>query len=128
MFLAVGYFKDYDAISYSRNLNIEIKFEAKARQTHNFAFEVSYRGKPSGLASTRAKKWVHVVPLDERRMNCYEFDVETLRKRLRDVPSLWAGDRKASEIKLLPFLEATRMRTDQFEINIDWTLYQPYWK
>jgi len=128
MFLAVGYYKDYDCISFSRNLPLEIKFEEKARDTYNLALEVSYNGKPSGLTSTRAKKWVHIVPIDKERMSCYEFDVEALREVTRNFQTFWGGDGKKSEMKLLPLNEAEKIATKRFEFSIDWSAYQPYWE
>jgi len=126
MFLAIGRFKDYDGVSKSRAFSVEVKFEEKSRDTFNLAFEVSCNGKPSGLTTTRAKKWVHVIPIDERRMCCYEFDVEALRDKLRNARSVFGGDRNASEMKLLPLLEAREL-CQHFELEIDFEKYQPYW-
>jgi hypothetical protein len=127
MFLAVGYFKDYDSVSLSRQLKIEVKFEEKARDTLNLAFEVSYNGTTSGLAATKANTWVHVIPIDRERMSCLEFDVSTLREATRNLPSYWGGDGKRSELKLLPVSEAWKIATRKFELVVDWTGYLPYW-
>jgi hypothetical protein len=128
MFLAVGYFKDFDSVSLSRRFDIEIKFEEKARDTFNLAFEVSYRGQPSGLSATKARKWVHVIPIDRERLSCLEFDVDTLRCVTKNLASYWGGDGKKSEMKLLPINEATKIATRRFELSINWSAYQPYWE
>jgi hypothetical protein len=128
VFLAVGNFKDYDGVSLSRQLTIEIKFEEKARETFNLALEVSSFGKPSGLTTTKAMKWVHVVPIDTQRMAVFEFETETLRSCTKDFPTYWGGDGRRSEMKLLPVNKASQIASRNFEFSIDWAAYQPYWE
>lgn len=127
IFVPVGRFKGYDGISQSKVLCFETKFEKLARDTFNLCFEYWCKGKPSGLAATEAKKWVHVVPVDEQRLCCYEFDVETLRETLRNFPTYKGGDNNQSVFKLLPLFQAEKLTTSKFEISINWDEIKPYW-
>lgn len=127
IFVPVGYFKEYDGISQSKELTFETKFEAKARETFNLCFEHKYKGKPSGLAFTQADKWVHIVPLNQNRMCCYQFSVDTLRATLKNYPTYYGGDNKQSELKLLPIKKAEEIKEEKFFLTINWNDYQPYW-
>ncbi len=127
IFVPVGYFPQFDGISASKQFTYEIKFEAKASETFNLCFEVTYKGKSSGLDQTAANVWVHVVPMDKERLCCYEFYVSTLREALKDFPKYRAGDGKNSEVKLLPLDIAEKLKINKFFITVDWKEYQPYW-
>jgi hypothetical protein len=124
---AIGYFKDYDGISISGKRKIEIKFEEKARETFNFCIEYEFGRAPSGIASTKAGKWVHVVPMDQSNMWCYEFEVKTLQATLERFPLYSGGDGNKSRMKLLPMELAEKIKTDKFQIHIDWNALKPYW-
>lgn len=127
IFVPVGNFKWFDGISQSKQLCFEVKFEQRAAETFNLCFEYWCKGQPSGLATTQAGKWVHVVPLDQTRFCCYEFDVERLRETLRDFPTFKGGDRGQSVVKLLPMSKAEELKSDKFTIEIDWNKIKPYW-
>jgi hypothetical protein len=126
-FNPIGNFKPYDGISQSKLYSVEVKFEAMARDTFNLCFEYEYRGAPSGLASTQAQKWVHVVPMDRSRLICYEFDVAPLRDIMKDLPLWTGGDGNKSRFKLLPVSEAEVINANKFEIKINWDQFIPYW-
>ena len=127
IFVPVGRFRGYDGISQSKVLCFETKFEKLARDTFNLCFEYWCKGRPSGLAVTEARKWVHVVPVDQQRLCCYEFDVETLRDTLKDYPTYKGGDNNQSVFKLLSLFQAEKLKTDKFEIVIEWNEIKPYW-
>jgi hypothetical protein len=126
-FIPVGYFPSYDCISVSKKFCLEIKFEAMAKKTMNFAFEYFYNGQPSGLASTKARIWLHIVPIDCNVLCCYEFSVEALRKFLNDYPLYSGGDGRRSQMKLLPLPVAEKIKLRKFNIVIDWETVKPYW-
>jgi hypothetical protein len=123
----VGCFKPYDGINQSKTHSVEIKFEALAAETYNLCIEYQYKGEPSGIASTTAEKWVHVVPVDRCRMCCYEFDTDTLRDRLGNHPLLSGGDRNWSKFRLLPLQKAEEIKTNKFILTINWDGFKPYW-
>jgi hypothetical protein len=127
IFLPVGYCKEFDGISRSRQLIFETKFEKKAVETGNLAFEFSCRGKPSGLAATEATKWVHMVPIDQSELSCFEFDVDRLRTALLHLPLHRGGDRNQSMMKLLRVADAEKLATDKFTLSIPWGEIKPYW-
>lgn len=127
VFVPCGYFKNFDGISQSKQFSFELKFEVTARDTGNFCLEYSYRGQPSGLASTTAIWWIAALPVDRENLVCYQFDVERLREAVRPFPLFTGGDRQQSRFKLLPFQFAEKLKSDKFALNINWTNYLPYW-
>lgn len=48
------------AVNYDMTVSgkLEVKFDQKATTTGNFAIEVRYKGKPSGITATEAVSWV----------------------------------------------------------------------
>lgn len=58
----------------AEDIKIEIKRDLKSDQTNNFAFEIYFRGKKSGLSITEAKVWIMA---DSRKFYC--FDTEKLK-------------------------------------------------
>jgi hypothetical protein len=126
-FNPVGNFKAFDGISQSHQHSCEIKFEAQAATSLNLCIEYEYRGRPSGIMATKAEKWVHVVPLDCSRLCCYEFDVQSLRDRLRSFPFYRGGDGRNSQFKLFPISEAEKLKSSKFMLQINWDDLKPYW-
>ena len=63
--------------------SIEVKTERDIWQkTGNIAIEIRYRGKPSGISSTDAKWWIHILSNDNDIETALMFKVEKLKKRL----------------------------------------------
>lgn len=60
------------------NMLVEVKRDIISDRTGNFAVEYSFRGKPSGLATTKAAAW---VVADEQDFYC--FKTAELRRFLR---------------------------------------------
>jgi hypothetical protein len=80
-FVAVGNHPDYDIVSLSRTRRIEIKCERAARRTQNVAIEFwnTSLNQPSGVLSSKADTWLHVV-LEGETLLAYEYNIDTLRK------------------------------------------------
>jgi hypothetical protein len=117
VFIAVGYYKAFDAVTLSKRLRFEIKTDLLAASSFNLAFEKTYRTHPSGIAATQANVWVHCVPIGENFF-CYEFDVETLRAALQGRRVVHGGDDRASELYLLPMSEAARLARRRFTLSM----------
>ena len=85
---------------------IEVKYDRLAQKTGNVAIEVRYKGKTSGLSTTKSNAWI--ITTDEGAWVC---PTESLRKWVRDVChdtyGEWrftpAGDNLESEVCLLPY-------------------------
>lgn len=58
-----GDFADYDLIA-DNGYTIEVKFDKESRKTGNVAIEYLYKGRPSGIAKTKAREWLHIFYLD----------------------------------------------------------------
>lgn len=56
-----GYLKEYDIIGKFKDLPItfEVKNDKMSNDTGNFGIEYESWGKPSGIATTTAKYWIH---------------------------------------------------------------------
>ena len=94
--------------------SIEVKTERDIWQkTGNIAIEVRYRGKPSGISSTDAKWWIHILSNDNDIETALMFKVEKLKKKIKQMVMLGmarivvGGDNDNSEIVLLPIDKIT---------------------
>lgn len=94
------------------NGSIEVKTERGSWQkTGNIAIEVKYKGKPSGLSTTKAKTWIHLLSQDLNILGGFIFEVNKLKKRVKDLTILKrarivkGGDNNDSTIVLLPIKE-----------------------
>jgi hypothetical protein len=88
---------------------IEVKTEKdKWFNTRNIAIELSYYGKKSGLTSTEAEWWAHILTLDDKIRGVILLPVERLKKIVKSsVKSgfgriVMGGDDEASELALIP--------------------------
>jgi len=88
---------------------IEVKTERDTwKKTGNIAIELSYRGKPSGLTTTNAKTWIHLLSYKGNIEGGFLLDVKSLRKRINKlleenkVRKVYGGDGNYSELVLLP--------------------------
>ena len=101
------------------NEKIEVKTERGLWQdTGNIAIELAYRGKPSGLASTEATYWLHILEVDGQEFCSFLFPVETLKQRMKDMHShkpispiriVMGGDDNQSKLALVPITELFRI-------------------
>ena len=94
---------------------IEVKTERDMwKRTGNIAIEVSYRGSPSGLSSTNADWWVHILSDNGEIDTAFMFEVNKLRKKIRRLVSrkeariVMGGDNNESKIVLVPISISTR--------------------
>jgi hypothetical protein len=124
-FLSVGYFKDFDFVDIDKLRKIELKFDIISTRTGNFAIEISYRGYPSGISSTKANYFVLSMPGRENYVRCFEVETETLKNIIKKYPVVTGGDGKRSMMKLLPVEVIPHISTDIFDIQI--IPYKLYW-
>jgi len=92
--------------------SIEVKTERDIWQkTGNIAIEIRYRGKPSGISSTDAKWWIHVLTIHGDFHNAFIFKVENLRKLVTELVTtgkadiMKGGDGNQSELVRIPIKE-----------------------
>ena len=85
------------------------------QKTGNIAIEIRYRGKPSGISSTDAKWWIHILSNDNDIETALMFKVEKLKKKIKQMVMLGmarivvGGDNDNSEIVLLPIDKITNI-------------------
>ena len=91
-----------------KNEKIEVKTERDIwKKTGNIAIEFESRGKPSGIAVTDAKWWVHVLADEEDDYCMLLFPTDKLKKIARKYLSkaISGGDNDTSKFVLLPLKE-----------------------
>ena len=67
-----------------RDYTVEVKFDVKSSQTGNFAFEIYYKGSPSGIQSTQADFFAV-----KSGNQFFVFNTKKLRSRLLNQPHKW---------------------------------------
>ena len=89
--------------------DIEVKTERdKWASTGNICIEIRYKGRPSGLSTTEADTWIHLLAIDDEVVGGFIFPVKELQfivKRLlyeNIAKTVMGGDSDASQIVLLP--------------------------
>lgn len=95
---------------------IEVKRERDTwLETGNICFEFRCSGKPSGLATTEADYWAHVLSVGGEAQAVLLFRTEHLRERLRalfregKVKTVCGGDRDAAEMILFPLARVAEL-------------------
>ena len=88
---------------------IEVKTERGAwKKTGNIAIEIRYKGNPSGLSTTNADWWVHILSNNGDIDTALMFKVNKLKKKISKLVSrkeahiVMGGDNSDSEIVLVP--------------------------
>ncbi len=93
---------------------LEVKADRLWHRTGNLVFERKFKGRPSGLAATKADWWVTVLtdPKDHMKPHCIMMHrpktlKETLNRltRLGRATKLLGGDDKNSELVVVPIGE-----------------------
>ena len=90
----------------SKGSKIEVKTERDTWvDTGNIAIEVSYKGRPSGLAGTKADWWFHILTI-KGDMLCFpvsklKYIIRELYKK-KEVRTVKGGDNNDSKILLVP--------------------------
>tara|TARA_R100000808_G_scaffold5849_2_gene17667 strand:+ start:3989 stop:4435 length:447 start_codon:yes stop_codon:yes gene_type:complete len=97
------------------NEKIEVKTERNQwKQTKNIVIERAYKGKPSGLASTEASYWLHILDIDGVMAGALLFRTDVLKKVLNAMPNpnkVKGGDDNASELILVSLTELMELLT-----------------
>jgi hypothetical protein len=91
---------------------VEVKTERDIwYDTGNIAIEVRYKGRPSGLSTTKADYWAHIMTKDGSMKFILLFPVEVLRKRVKylfknnKAKKIMGGDNNQSELVLISLNE-----------------------
>ena len=94
------------------NTKIEIKTERDIWETTgNIAIEIRYKGKPSGLSTTKASVWIHLLSLNNVIKGGFIFKVNELRALIKKrqnqgkLKMVMGGDDNMSQLVLLPIKE-----------------------
>ena len=99
-FMSEGNFSDWDINMPIKRKTIEIKSDEASDTTGNLAFEIYFKGKPSGLNKTKADLWIST---DSNYL--YIFKTKELIKFLKDnkefVQEKNGGDNNWSKILLI---------------------------
>ena len=93
---------------------IEVKTERDPwNKTGNVAIELAYKGKLSGLNTTKADWWAQVLTIEGEIVSVLMFPVKTLKKIVkksvvegRGIMKM-GGDEEASELALIPLEDLT---------------------
>ena len=92
--------------------SIEVKTERDIwKTTGNIAIEIRYYGNPSGISTTEAKTWIHLLSYENNIEGGFIFKVSELKEKIRrlfkrnEAKTVMGGDNNASELVLLPIRE-----------------------
>ena len=101
--------EDWVVKLFEGNSKVEVKTERGIwDKTGNIAIEVRYKNKPSGLATTDAETWIHLLEKDGKILGGFLLPVSYLKKRIKKLFSegivkvIKGGDNNDSTILLLP--------------------------
>ena len=97
-----GFFKEYDIIfelEEQKELKVEVKADRRTKQTGNMVIEYESRGKPSGITTTEADKWVYFVDGTD---DVYIIPTKILKKKIEKLkpPKVKGGDNYTSMMYL----------------------------
>jgi hypothetical protein len=100
-YIKEGYYKEWDIFIPELDIGIEVKSDQKSQYTGNIVIEVEFNGKPSALATTKAKYWVIYDGLDY-----VWFNVESIKNCIRDnnlqtAEFIGKGDTKSKKAYLI---------------------------
>jgi hypothetical protein len=103
--VAIGDFPDWDIISASGKIRVEIKSETTPIRTNNVAIEFwnTEFDQPSGVLATKANRWLHLVLTPEGFLGI-EYDINILRKLVIETGEVKSNDRN-SLCKIIPLEE-----------------------
>ena len=94
------------------NSKVEVKTERDIwKTTGNIAIEIRYYGNPSGISTTEAKTWIHLLSYENNIEGGFIFKVSELKEKIRrlfkrnEAKTVMGGDNNASELVLLPIRE-----------------------
>ena len=82
---------------------VEVKHDFIVSRTGNVAIEFSYRGRPSGISTTKATHWLIILDGEYYKGDiCILISVERLRQIARACNTIDGGDDNASAMYLVP--------------------------
>ena len=88
---------------------IEVKTEREQwKETGNIAIEIFYKGKPSGISTTNADWWIHVLADGDSIETALMFPVSVLKKKIKQkiksgrCKIVMGGDDNQSKLVLMP--------------------------
>ena len=91
---------------------VEVKTERDIwMTTGNIAIEIRYYGNPSGISTTEAKTWIHLLSYEGNIEGGFILKVSELKEKIRrlfkrnEAKTVMGGDNNASELVLLPIRE-----------------------
>ena len=98
------------------NSKIEIKTQRdKWKDTGNIAIEIRCNGKPSGLTTTEASAWVHLLSYKDNILGGFILNVKKLKERIKElneqkkVKIVMGGDDNMSQLVLVPIKEIFKL-------------------
>ena len=105
------------------NKKVEVKTERGLwTDTGNIAIEVAYRGKKSGLSTTEADYWLHILEINGQEFCSLLFPVEVLKASIKALkPSyriVMGGDDNQRKLVLVPITEIFKIAKKVFDANI----------
>ena len=88
---------------------VEVKTERNIwATTGNIAVEIKCRNEPSGIATTDADYWIHLLALDNDVFGGFIFPTQKLKERIKELLKdktakiQYGGDDNASKLVLIP--------------------------
>ena len=94
------------------NSKVEVKTERDIwMTTGNIAIEIRCKGEPSGLSTTEANVWIHLLAYKGKIKGGYLFMVDELKAFIKkrhkegNLKIVMGGDNNASQMALLPIKE-----------------------
>ncbi|ANS03895.1 hypothetical protein [uncultured Mediterranean phage uvDeep-CGR2-AD3-C191] len=86
---------------------IEVKTDRLWKTTGNIALEVKWRGRPSGLATTKADYWIFILADGDEDFSKLIFSVKRLKRIARRFKHnfRYGGDDNQSKLILVPLAE-----------------------
>ena len=98
-----GYQKGFDLID-NTGYKIEVKTDFESEKTDNIAIEIRCRNSLSGLATTRAKEWIHIFWYKGKWyfLRCNVSDLKGfIRSNWKYLKKVKGGDNDLSEMVLI---------------------------
>ena len=98
-----GYQKGFDLID-SKEYKIEVKTDFESEKTDNIAIEIRCRDSLSGLATTKAKEWIHIFWYNGEWyfLRCNVSDLKGfIRSNWKYLKKVKGGDNSLSEMVLI---------------------------
>jgi hypothetical protein len=97
----------FQSLSKTGNVTVEVKTDRLAVKTGNLAVEFRYRGRPSGIQTTKADEYFFVVVEQDGSIR-YRFNIPTARlkkiahSRYKNGFTVRGGQNNQSEMVLVP--------------------------